>query len=138
MQLHKGKLGCPVDRHEEVELAFLGADLCDVDVEIANWIGLELAPGEWLCALRSWQPRDSVALEAAVQQRAGQVRQRRLQGIQAVVQQQQRVPAKGTTVASSSGDIVVIDNLPCHKVAGIQEEIAKRLEPYPSRKDFAL
>jgi hypothetical protein len=95
MQLGDGELGGPVDRHEQVELTFLGADLRDVDVEVADWIGLELAPGERLCALRFRQPGDAVALEATVQRRTGQVRQRRLQGIQAVVQRQQRVPAKG-------------------------------------------
>src|SRR5690606_25742349 len=41
------------------------------------------------------QARDVVALEAAVQRCWRQVRDRRLQGVEAVIQGQQRVPAKG-------------------------------------------
>ena len=43
VQLGEGELGGPVDGDEEVEAAFLGADLSDVDVEVAGRIGLELA-----------------------------------------------------------------------------------------------
>ena len=39
--------------------------------------------------------RDAMALQAAVQRRARQVRDRRLQGVEAVVERQQRMPAEG-------------------------------------------
>ena len=42
MQLDKGELGGPVDRHEKVELALFGSHLGNIDVEIANRISLEL------------------------------------------------------------------------------------------------
>ena len=42
VQLDKGELGRAVDGHEEVELALLGPDLGNVDVEEADRIALEL------------------------------------------------------------------------------------------------
>ena len=41
VQLGKGVFGRPVDGHPEVQLAFAGANLSDVDVEEANRISLE-------------------------------------------------------------------------------------------------
>jgi hypothetical protein len=43
MQFGEGELRGPVNGYEEIEPAFGGADLSDVDVEIADRIGLELA-----------------------------------------------------------------------------------------------
>src|SRR5215210_7590131 len=80
--------------HEEVELALLGSDLGDVDVEVADRIRLEpLLRG--LVALGLGQARDAVALQAAVQTGAGQVREGGLERIEAVIQRQKRVPPKG-------------------------------------------
>jgi hypothetical protein len=46
VQLGKGELGGAVDGNEEVELALLGPHLGDVDVEVADRVGLEArAPG---------------------------------------------------------------------------------------------
>jgi hypothetical protein len=42
-------------------------------------------------------------LKAAVQRRPGQMRDAGLQGIEAVIERQQRVLAQGATIASSSG-----------------------------------
>ena len=42
VQLGVSELGRPVDRHEQVELAFLSSHLGNVDVDIADGIGLEL------------------------------------------------------------------------------------------------
>src|SRR5580700_8189838 len=69
-------------------------DLGDVDMEVTDRIGLELAL-VGLVALDLWQAGDTVALQAAVQRRAGQVGDRRLQGVEAVVERQERVPPKG-------------------------------------------
>ena len=44
VQLGEGELGSPVDGDEKVELALLGADLRDVDVEITPRIFFEFLP----------------------------------------------------------------------------------------------
>ena len=41
VQLHKGERARAVDGYEEVELALLGPDLGDVDMEEADWVVLE-------------------------------------------------------------------------------------------------
>jgi len=46
-------------------------------------------------------------LQAAMQRRSAEVRDRRLQGVEAIVQRQQRVPPKATMMASSSIDRTV-------------------------------
>ena len=61
MQLDEGELGGPVDRHEQVEPAFLSTDLGNVEVEVADRIGLELALVR-LVTLHLWQAGDAVAL----------------------------------------------------------------------------
>ena len=42
MQLDKGELGRPVDRHQQVELALLRSHLGKIDVEVADGIRFEL------------------------------------------------------------------------------------------------
>ena len=66
VQLGKGERRGAVDGDEEVELALLGPDLGDVDVEVADRIGLEALAGR-LVAVGFRQARDAVALEAAMQ-----------------------------------------------------------------------
>jgi len=41
--LNESKLARAVDRHEQMELALFRADLRDVDVKVADRIGLELS-----------------------------------------------------------------------------------------------
>lgn len=41
MKLNEGELARAVDGNEQVELALFGADLCDVDVEVADRVGLK-------------------------------------------------------------------------------------------------
>jgi hypothetical protein len=93
-QLGEGELRHAADGHEEVELALLGPDLGDVDLEKADGVGLE-ALASRLVAIGLGQARDAVALEAAKQSRARQVRDGGLQGVAAVVQRRQRVAAEG-------------------------------------------
>jgi hypothetical protein len=69
-------------------------DLRDVDVKEADGVALELLPLGFV-ALDIRKPRDAVTLQAAMQRRPRQVRDRWLQGIEAVVQRQERVPSKG-------------------------------------------
>ncbi len=83
-------LAGPVDAHEELELALDRLRLGDVDADEADRVAPEpLAPG--LVAVRLRQARDAMPPEAPVQREAGQVRNRGLQGIEAVVQRQQYV-----------------------------------------------
>jgi len=44
VKLDKGELGGAVDRDEQIELALFGADLGEIDVEVADGVGLELTP----------------------------------------------------------------------------------------------
>jgi hypothetical protein len=48
MQLGIGKLTGAVNRDKQVELAFFRADLCDVDMEVADRIRLKLLLGRLL------------------------------------------------------------------------------------------
>jgi hypothetical protein len=66
MQRDEGELGGAVDRYEEVELAFLGANLGDINVEMANRVCLELALVRPV-ALHLRQTRDAVPVQAPVQ-----------------------------------------------------------------------
>ena len=93
VQLGEGVFGRSIDGHEEVQLAFFGPHLGDIDVEEADRVdfeGLLARP----VALNLGQAADPVALQKPVQRRAGQVWNCGLQAIQAVVQWQERVPAK--------------------------------------------
>jgi hypothetical protein len=63
-------------------------------VEVADWVGLEALAGG-LVAVGFGQARDAVALEAAMQRRARQVRDGGLQGAEAIVERQQGVTAEG-------------------------------------------
>ena len=66
VQLDKGELGCTVDGNQKVEPALCRVDLGDVDVELAERVGLELATDRG-GALDLWQLGDVVSLEAAMQ-----------------------------------------------------------------------
>lgn len=66
LQVNEGELGDPVDGHEEVKLAFGGAHLGDVDVELADRIALERLECR-LVALDLRQPTDPTALRTAMQ-----------------------------------------------------------------------
>jgi hypothetical protein len=94
VQLDKSELRGPVDRDDEVEPALRGSNPGDVDMEIADRIGLELAPGRGF-AFNLRQARDPVAPKATMQRRARQMRDRRLQSVQAIVERQQGMPSEG-------------------------------------------
>jgi hypothetical protein len=60
VQFGEDELRSSVNGHKEVEPPLLGADLGDIDVEVADRVGLELAlPGLAVFDVR--QPRDAVA-----------------------------------------------------------------------------
>lgn len=94
MHLDEGELRSPVDGDEEVKLALLGANLRDIDVEVADRVRLELlAPGP--AAIYVGKPGDFVPLQAAMQRRPGQLRDRGLQRVEAIVEREQGMPPKG-------------------------------------------
>ena len=66
VQLDVGELRGAIDRHQQVEPAFLGMDLGDINVEVADRVGFELAL-VGLVAFDLRQTGDAVALQAAVQ-----------------------------------------------------------------------
>ncbi len=86
-ELNEGELGRSVDGNEEVEFAFRSAHLGDVDMEVADRIGFELALGR-LVAFDVGKPRDAVTLQATMQGRARQMRHRCLQRVEAIVERQ--------------------------------------------------
>ena len=88
------ELAGAVDAHEQPQLALCRADFGDVDVEVTDWVGFEPLLVR-LVALGFGQTGDAVALQATVQAGPGQRRDSGLEGIQAVVERQQRVPAEG-------------------------------------------
>ncbi len=65
VQLNEGKLRRAVDPDNEVRLAFLGADISDVDVEFDNRLNLKLLLGR-LVATDLGQPTDAMSLQTAV------------------------------------------------------------------------
>lgn len=71
-KLDAGKLAGPVDRHIEIEPAFGFTQSGDIDVEVADRIGLELAL-RLLAACHLGQPAAPVLLHAAMQGLARQV-----------------------------------------------------------------
>ena len=83
-----------IDCDEEIELALCGPHFGDVDMEEADWIGLELAFGRGF-AFDLRQAGDSMALEATMQRRAGQMRDGRLQRVEAIVERQKSMPPEG-------------------------------------------
>ena len=93
MHLDEGELRRSVDGDDEVELALRRSNLGDVDMKIADRIGLEFAFGGGF-AFDLRQPGDPVALQTAVKGRARQMRDGGLQSVQAVVERQQSMPSE--------------------------------------------
>jgi hypothetical protein len=94
MQFHEGELGRAVDGDQQVEPPFGRVDFSQIDVKVAERVGLE-ARALGLVAVDLRQSADAVTLEAAMKRRAGQVWDRRLERVEAVVQRQQCVTTKG-------------------------------------------
>ncbi len=74
VQFCVGELRSPADGHEQLKLAFLGADF--VDVEVADSLGLELLLAGFV-ALGLWQPADAMTRKAAMKGRAREVASKR-------------------------------------------------------------
>src|SRR6185369_9440646 len=94
MQLGDSELRRAVDGDEEVEPPLLGVNLGDVHVEVADSVLGELLLGR-LVAADLGQAADAMALQTAVEAGAGQVRDTRLKGVEAVVEREQRPLTEG-------------------------------------------
>jgi hypothetical protein len=92
-ELSDRELGSSIDGDEEIELALRGLHFGDVDVEEADRIGLERPPRLFV-AFHLGQSAKAVALQTAMQRRARQARDCRLQGVEAVVERQQGMPSE--------------------------------------------
>jgi len=77
-----------------MEFALLSADLSNINMEVADRVAFEgLLAGFVAGDLQ--QSADPMMFETSMEGRPGQVRDSRLQGIEAVVQRQPRVLAEG-------------------------------------------
>jgi hypothetical protein len=83
MPLGIGKFACTINGDKQGELALFRADLRDVDMDVAQGLGLELLL-RGLIAFHLWQGVDAMPLQAAMEGGSGQMRQHPLQRIQAV------------------------------------------------------
>lgn len=92
-ELGHGKLANAINAHEQLELAFSGRNLGNVDMKEADGVALELLT-LWLVTFHIRQPRDAVALKAPMQSRTRQMWDRRLQRIETAVQRQQCMPSE--------------------------------------------
>ena len=73
-QLHESELRSAVDGHKEIELAFGGAHLGQINMEVADRIALELLPSRLAAAFHLRQPADAMPIQAAMQRGTGQMR----------------------------------------------------------------
>ena len=94
VQLDEGELRRSVDGDDEVQLALRSSNFGDVDMKIADRIGLEFAFGGGF-AFDLRQPGDSMALQTPVKGRARQMRDGGLQSVKAIVERQQSMPPEG-------------------------------------------
>ncbi len=92
-EFNHSELGGSIDGDEQVELAFGGSHLSQIDVEEADRIGVELLSARSV-TLDLGQAADAMAFQATMKRRAGELWDRGLQGVQAVVEWQQRMLAK--------------------------------------------
>jgi hypothetical protein len=74
--------------------SFRGAHHGQIDVEIADWIALELFP-PGLVSFHLGKTADAMPFQTPMKGRTGQLRDRGLQGVEAVVERKQRVLAEG-------------------------------------------
>jgi hypothetical protein len=93
-QLGKGELAGAVDSYKQIKLSLGCLHFSNVDVEEADGVALELLLSR-LVTLDIREPSYGMPLQTTMKRGARQVRDRWLQGIEAVIQRQERVPAEG-------------------------------------------
>jgi hypothetical protein len=94
MQLDEGELRRSIDGDEQIEFALRGSNFGDVEMKMADRIGLEFPLGGGF-AFDLRQSGDPVPLQTPMKGRARQMRDGGLQGVQAVVERRQRMPSEG-------------------------------------------
>lgn len=67
-QLRGRKLARPIIADEEIELALHGLNLGDIDVNVADWVALELLALRFV-AIDIWKTRDSMSFKTRVEPR---------------------------------------------------------------------
>jgi len=92
VSFREGEMADAIDGDDELELAFVRPDLREIDVDVPDRIVVELPTHAR--ALRIRQAADALALKQAVQGGPGQVWDGRLQGVEAIIEGQQRVSTK--------------------------------------------
>ena len=122
VHLDEGELRRSIDGDEQVELALRSSNLGDVDMKVADRIGLEFAFGGGF-AFDLRQPGDLVALQTPVKGRARQMRDRGLQGKRQASSGSKVCLRNATTTASSSADRTV--DLGCLGPVGRSETEAR-------------
>src|SRR5258708_33489829 len=65
-------------------------------MEVADRIALELLPSRLAAAFQLRQPADAMPLQTAMQRGTGQMRDRCLQSVEAIIEGQQSMPAEAT------------------------------------------
>jgi hypothetical protein len=94
MQLGVSEFRCAVDGDEEIEPPLLSLNLCNVHMEVADGVLSKLL----LCQLVTsdfGQTADAVTLQAAMEAGTSQVRDAGLQGVEAIVEREQRPLTEG-------------------------------------------
>jgi hypothetical protein len=79
--------------HEEIELAFSGSHLGDVEMEEPDGVAFELL-ASWFALFNIQQARNAVPLQAPVQRRPCRVRDGRLMRIETIVWRQQHMASE--------------------------------------------
>ena len=92
-QLRESELGCSVNGHEEIELAFCGAHLSQIDVEVPDRIAFETLLA-WFVSIDIRQATDAMPLQTKVQRGPRQMRDRGLKRVETTIQGQQSMPPK--------------------------------------------
>jgi len=94
VQLGKGQLTGAVNGHEQIPLAFCRLHLGEIEVQIVQGVVLKRRFFGLRPLFARWQAADAVALQAAVQRRATQVRDGFLKRVEAIIKGQQGLLAK--------------------------------------------
>ena len=101
LEPREGDLRGAVDSREQIQFAFFDSDFGDVDAKEADRICFEL-PLPRLVALDVREPADPMPLQTAMQRLACQMRDRRLQGMEAIIEGSSVCLRNATMIASSS------------------------------------
>jgi hypothetical protein len=84
VELREGELADTVDSHEQIQLAFFGRYLRQVDVDVPERIRPELPACRWVLDTR--ETADPVTLKKPMQRRACEMWDRRLKGVEAIIE----------------------------------------------------